>query len=206
MNCATLPSADVVVPLSVASARGGSIVSPVFVFPGTAPEQRLRGRAPLGKPVNLLLQGTPEIAMNYFSDRSRRQLDTCHPDLIELFERVLAGFDCTIIEGYRGEEAQEEYFRTGRSQLHYPESLHNATRSCGADSDEDHRIPESLAADAAPYPIDWDGVARFMVFGGYVIGVASEMDLKIRWGGDWDGDWELHDQSFHDLPHFELIL
>lgn len=34
---------------------------------------------------------------------------------------------------------------------------------------------------------------------------ASTTGVKIRWGGDWDGDWIHTDQSFHDLPHFELV-
>jgi hypothetical protein len=46
-------------------------------------------------------------------------------------------------------------------------------------------------------------VARWYYFGGYVLGVASETGDDIRWGGDWDGDRSLEDQTFHDLPHFE---
>ena len=34
--------------------------------------------------------------------------------------------------------------------------------------------------------------------------VANRLGLKVRWGGDWDGDFEFKDQNFHDLPHFEL--
>ena len=29
------------------------------------------------------------------------------------------------------------------------------------------------------------------------------MDIKIRWGGNWDGG-DLEQQSFDDLVHFEL--
>jgi peptidoglycan LD-endopeptidase CwlK len=31
------------------------------------------------------------------------------------------------------------------------------------------------------------------------------MGIEIRWGGDWDGDGDLSDHKFNDLPHFELI-
>lgn len=27
---------------------------------------------------------------------------------------------------------------------------------------------------------------------------------NLRWGGDWDKDWDLDDQKFNDLVHFEL--
>jgi hypothetical protein len=36
--------------------------------------------------------------------------------------------------------------------------------------------------------------------------VAEETGVDIRWGGDWDGDRSLEDQTFHDLPHFEVRL
>ena len=31
------------------------------------------------------------------------------------------------------------------------------------------------------------------------------LDIKLRWGGDWDMDWEVGDNRFNDLVHFELI-
>ena len=37
------------------------------------------------------------------------------------------------------------------------------------------------------------------------MGVASQMGIKIRWGGDWDRDTDLSDNRFNDLPHFELM-
>jgi hypothetical protein len=36
-------------------------------------------------------------------------------------------------------------------------------------------------------------------------GIAHEMGVKIRWGGDWDSDGEIKDNSFDDLVHVELI-
>jgi hypothetical protein len=49
-------------------------------------------------------------------------------------------------------------------------------------------------------------VARWYYFGGFVLGYAEELNVEIRWGGDWDGDRKLEDQTFHDLPHFEIKL
>ena len=34
--------------------------------------------------------------------------------------------------------------------------------------------------------------------------VAQDLDIPIRWGGDWDSDNNLNDQNFMDLVHFEL--
>ena len=63
----------------------------------------------------------------------------------------------------------------------------------------------SLAADVVPYPIDWEDHQRFYMFVGIVQGIAASMNIKIRCGADWDGDMEIKDQNFHDLPHFELL-
>jgi peptidoglycan L-alanyl-D-glutamate endopeptidase CwlK len=61
------------------------------------------------------------------------------------------------------------------------------------------------AVDLAPYPIDWKNTKRFYHFAGIVLGVATEMGIRIRWGGDWDMDDDLDDQSFMDLVHFEIV-
>ena len=100
-------------------------------------------------------------------------------------------YDCIVLEGYRGKETQNEYFETGRSKLKYPQSKHNQS--------------PSLAVDVAPYPIDWEDKQRWYHFCGYVMGVADQMGIKLRGGHDWDGDRSFTDQSFHDLPHFELV-
>jgi peptidoglycan L-alanyl-D-glutamate endopeptidase CwlK len=61
-----------------------------------------------------------------------------------------------------------------------------------------------MAVDVAPYPIDWSDLKRFYNFVGFVRGVASQMNIPIRVGADWDGDFHWKDQKFHDLPHFEI--
>lgn len=127
-----------------------------------------------------------------FSQRSRKRLETCHPLLVRLFERVVEEYDCTILEGHRGEEAQNSAFDRGTSQIRWPDGKHN-------------ELP-SEAVDAAPYPTDWDDHDRFRVFAGYVLGMARGMGIEIRWGGDWDSDWNFKDQNFNDLPHFEILL
>lgn len=129
--------------------------------------------------------------MNKFSEASLSRLKTCEPELQELFTRVLEIIDCTIMEGHRDEATQNEYYRTGKSKLMYPDGKHN-------------RYP-SHAVDAAPYPIDWNDTKRFYYFAGIIKGVAETMGIKIRYGGDWDSDNDLNDQTFMDLVHFELV-
>ena len=129
--------------------------------------------------------------MSSFSAISQKNLDQAHPDLQRLFTRVLELFDCSVICGYRGKDEQDAAYHSGASQKQFPDSKHN-------------QIP-SLAVDVVPFPISWRDTDRMHFFAGVVLGVAAEMKIKIRWGGDWNGNTILTDQKLHDLPHFELV-
>lgn len=130
--------------------------------------------------------------MPAFGKASRRRLETLHPDLQRLLTSAIQnGPDFAILCGHRTEAEQNEAYRLKRSQLNWPNSKHN-------------EIP-SKAVDVAPYPIDWDDLNRFRFLAGYLQGQADARGLKIRWGGDWDGDYMEHDERFRDLPHFELV-
>ena len=128
--------------------------------------------------------------MFYFGKRSKENLQTCHPDLKELFNEVIKHVDCSVICGHRGKEEQNSAYHKGWSKLKYPHSKHNKQ--------------PSLAADVVPYPIDWRDMERFYMFVGVVRGIAAMMNIPIRCGADWDGDMDIKDQSFHDVVHFEL--
>lgn len=130
--------------------------------------------------------------MSSFGRTSRGRLATCDPLLQSLFNRVVAGYDCSILAGHRGEAEQMTAFSANpqRSKLPWPKGRHNQN--------------PSLAVDVAPYPIDWQNTKRFYHFAGYVLGIANILKLPIRWGGDWDSDNDLDDQKFNDLVHFEL--
>lgn len=132
--------------------------------------------------------------MPAFGTTSQARLDTCDERLRRVFTEVVCGFDCAILEGRRSQAAQDEYYRTGRSRLPWPKGKHCAT--------------PSLAVDAAPYLGGKASFARAhcLFFGGYVLGVAAQLGIPLRWGGDWDGDREaMTDQDFQDLLHFELV-
>lgn len=74
--------------------------------------------------------------------------------------------------------------------------------------------PFSRAVDAGPYPMRWpqDGTkdfwkdwGRLYYFAGVVIAKAKELHIPVRYGGDWNGNFELKDENFFDGVHFELI-
>ena len=136
--------------------------------------------------------------MPKFSSSSIAKLAECHSDLQVLFNTVIEQIDCTVLEGHRDQAAQEAAFNAGNSKLHYPFGKHNAT--------------PSLAADVAPFPVDWKNLNRFYWFAGYVLGVADRLYIegkiihRVRWGGDWNHNYDITDEKgLIDLPHFELI-
>lgn len=129
--------------------------------------------------------------MAKYGKSSRAKLDTCDPRIRKVFEAVVVEIDNTILEGERGEERQNFLFDSDQSQVRYPDGKHNSS--------------PSKAVDAAPWPIDWNNKERFILFAGYVLATARSMGINMRWGGDWDKDWDTKDTSFFDGPHFELI-
>ncbi len=46
---------------------------------------------------------------------------------------------------------------------------------------------------------------RQTLFAGYVLATAKAMGIDLRWGGDWSMDFEVRDNQFDDLVHFEIV-
>ena len=128
--------------------------------------------------------------MARFGRKSKERLATCEEDLQVLFKEVIKYVDCSILEGHRGEDRQNALYKEGKTKVLYPRGRHNAD--------------PSRAVDVVPYPVDWEDRERMTLFAGFVLGIASQMGINIRWGGDWDKDFEVKDNMFDDFPHFEL--
>lgn len=129
--------------------------------------------------------------MSQFSITSLQRLNTCDIRLQAIFKEVIRHVNCTILCGHRGEEEQNKAFVEGKSKKQWPEGEHN-------------KVP-SKAVDAAPWPIDWEDRERFCLFAGIVLGISSQMAIKLIWGGDWDSDFNIKEHKFFDGPHFELV-
>ncbi len=134
--------------------------------------------------------------MPTYGKRSKKNLAECDARLRLVFNEVIRHRDCSVIEGHRPEAEQNRLFLKGISQLKFPNGRHNTS--------------PSFAADVVPWfaekpHIRWNDEKSFREFAHFVLGVAAAFKVKLRWGGDWDGDGDSTDQSFHDLPHFELI-
>ena len=124
--------------------------------------------------------------MPHFGKKSRQRLKGVDIKLAHILRKLVKIMDVTIIEGVRSQERQDELVAKGASKTKFSKHI------------------EGKAVDLAPYPIDWEDRERFHYMGGMLRGIAYEMGVKVRWGGDWDGDGEIADNSFDDLVHVEL--
>ena len=132
--------------------------------------------------------------MPKFSRTSKGILYSCVSDLQTIMNDVIKITDIKIISGLRNEEEQNYLYRMEFSKKMFPNSRHNAI------------LPAlSEAVDIAPYPVDWKDEEKFYYVAGIVMGVAGMLGINLRWGGDWDMDTELKDNSFNDLAHYERV-
>ena len=137
-----------------------------------------------------------------FSERSKAALRSCDTRLQALFDSIVRDMDCTVIQGHRSHPEQLKLFAQGASKV----------------KDGKHNLLPSLAVDVAPYVagrgIPWpqrsaktyiQDLCLYYYFAGWVLDRAKHLGMVIRWGGDWDRDHDIGDQSFNDLVHFELM-
>lgn len=135
--------------------------------------------------------------MYSFSNTSKDRLSTCHEDLQKIFEVAisLSPVDFGISEGHRSLERQKQLFDEGKSKID------------GISKKGKHNYTPSKAVDVYAWvngKASWDK-SHLCVIAGVVMAVAANYSIKLRWGGNWDMDGEvISDQTFQDLPHFEL--
>ena len=139
--------------------------------------------------------------MPAFSTVSQQRLATCDIRLQVLLNELIKHVDFTVLEGHRGEAAQNQAFLEGKSTKKWPHGNHNS-------------MP-SRAVDIAPVfldvkgKIDWKDYIAFGRLMGMLDMLAKTRNIKLRFGLDWDGDFRSVDQdpdeSFLDAPHVELI-
>ena len=128
--------------------------------------------------------------MPRYSKKSKERLSSCDKRLQDVFNEVIKYVDCSILEGHRSKERQNKLYDEGRTKVKYPNGRHNSS--------------PSKAVDVTPYPVNWEDRERQTLFAGFVIGIARGMGIRLRWGGDWDMDFQVMDNRFDDFPHFEV--
>jgi len=125
--------------------------------------------------------------MPKFGRRSKERLKGVDTKLVNVLNELIKIMDVTIIEGLRSAERQEQLLSKGATKVKYSKHM------------------DGKAVDLAPYPIDWEDRERFHYMGGMIRGIAKQLNVRVRWGGDWDGDGEIKDNNFDDLVHVEIL-
>ena len=125
--------------------------------------------------------------MYKFGKRSRERLKGVDTRLINVLNELIKMMDVTIIEGVRTKERQAELLKQGATKVKYSKHM------------------EGKAVDLSPYPIDWENRDGFYYMGGMIRGIAKQLGLKVRFGGDWNSDGDTKDNNFDDLVHIEIL-
>lgn len=148
--------------------------------------------------------------MPSFSRESQYRLDTVTKKLKDFMLDLIRIVDFKVTCGHRAKDEQDAAFREGRSKLEFPKSAHNLFPSAAIDiypcpvELPDESVKADPQEEIARLKKNMDLYKRWYYFGGFVLGYAKAKGIKIRWGGDWDSDFNIKDQNLNDLPHFEM--
>jgi len=132
-----------------------------------------------------------------FGAASMKEYLTLDVRLQMVCDEVIKRWDCKILQGRRTEAEHQAQLAAGTSRTQHSK----------------HVVPEGVpcpAMDLAPWQADgiginWKDNKTFYAFAGVVLGVAFMLGIPLRWGGDWNSNNDLNDQTFNDLVHFELV-
>ena len=133
--------------------------------------------------------------MPFFGRRSKDLLKDLDPRLVRVLTDAIKHVDFTILETHRSKERQNRLYRERKTKLRYPYSKHNAY--------------PSLAVDIAVwYPqsphVHWDDLASFHRLMGVVGYCGWKRGIELRFGIDWNRNWDHRDNVFNDGPHVEI--
>ena len=124
-----------------------------------------------------------------YGKKSQRVLDSLNEDLAEILTEAIKWVDISLVEGKRSPERQAELLKFCKTKTIKSKNI------------------DGKAIDFAHYHngIQWDHRENFIYAGGIIKGIACMMGIKVIYGGDWDSDNNLYDNSFDDLCHIELV-
>ena len=127
--------------------------------------------------------------MYKFGERSERNLQGVHPDIVRVCRRALAYgiLDFSVICGLRTVAEQERLFAQGRTEPGPKVTWTLKSRHLPQKDGYSH------AVDLAPYPIDWENEDHFWMLRGVMLAAAREEGVDIEYL-----------PSGRDLPHFQL--
>lgn len=133
--------------------------------------------------------------MYKYSEKSLSKISKMHPYLQLICQELIKIQDITIIDSLRSKGKQDNYYNAGKSQVKYPNSRHNKSILLNSTEFSD-AMDIAIWHQSEPH-IDWQKKEEWYYLAGLVLGIAHQLNIKIKWGG--------HFNNFFDGPHFELI-
>lgn len=133
--------------------------------------------------------------------RSTANLVRVRPDLVKVVYLAFSylTYPATVIEGVRESKRQKMLYETGASTVRF--SKHEIQKKSNYGE----------AVDILPDGTDpWNNKVAFQDIRVCMFRAAKELNVKIRYGADWDRDGKTReegdkDEHFVDKPHWEVI-
>jgi peptidoglycan LD-endopeptidase CwlK len=130
------------------------------------------------------------------SNRSLTRADGVNPKLINLIfiaiRRTPIDFGIAYMGGKRTAEEQNQLFKDGYSQCDGYEKLSK------------HQSGDAIDLNVFVGSKMVDNKEMLCVVAGVMFACASELNVSIRWGLDWNSDGNIQDNQFNDMYHFEI--
>ena len=134
------------------------------------------------------------------SKRSFDRLIGVNEKMVSVVKRAIeiSEVDFMVVEGVRTLNRQEELYAQGRTK---PGKIVTWTMKS--------KHIEGFAVDIAPVnpdgSINWNDIKKFDKMADAMFRAAKELNIKIRWGANWDQDENIREKGETDSPHFELV-
>ena len=154
--------------------------------------------------------------MASFGTSSQKKLNTCEPKIRLICNEAIKYIDFSVITGHRTKEKQNALYPKF-TKLKWPNGKHNKFPSKAIDvapyiqpygtifgnpNEIVHMMELTDVSEAEAKAFVWKSYARLI---GIMEGIALCNNINIRVGIDWDGDFDMLDQTFHDLGHWEIL-
>jgi peptidoglycan L-alanyl-D-glutamate endopeptidase CwlK len=131
------------------------------------------------------------------SERSEKRMEGLDPGLINVVKlaitRTPIDFGVAFMGGMRTPEEQNQLFKQGASKC---DGYLKISKHQSGDAIDLNVFVESKMI---------DDPKMLCVIAGVMFSCASELNIKLRWGLDWDRDGNIRDNVFNDMYHFERV-
>ena len=132
---------------------------------------------------------------------SIQKLIGVHPDLVAVVTLAsgLSEQPFMVLEGVRTPERQLQLYAQGRTT---PGNVVTWTKV--SNHFVNAKTGKGHAVDLVPFPVDWNTLPKFDAIAKAMFEAAKQLNIKLRWGADWNSNGTPRERKETDSPHFEL--